>query len=196
MLDAVTQGQQLVRNILLFSRQQATDHARVAIGELIKNTVALTEGSLPTNVRIATRIEFRGDVVADAAQLQEVFLNLISNAAHAIGTDDGAIELSADLATITAEMAPHLGVTPGKFVRVVCRDSGAGMSSEVMERAFDPFFTTKPAGEGTGLGLAIVHGIVTGLGGSVQVQSAMGSGSSFLVYLPLAGDAESNSYAV
>ena len=190
-LDAVAQGQRLVRNILVFSRQQATGRARVAIGDLIENTLALVEGSLPANVKVAARLGYRGEVLADGSKLQEVFMNLISNAAHAIGTADGTIELTTEHATIAADAAPHLGVKPGEFVRVVCRDNGAGMSGEVIERAFDPFFTTKPATEGTGLGLAIVHGIVNGLGGSIQVQSTPGSGSSFSVYLPMAQDVAS-----
>ncbi len=194
-LDAVTQGQRLVRNILLFSRQQATGHARVAISDLIENTIALVEGSLPANVKITTRLGYRGEVVADGSQLQEVFMNLISNAAHAIGTADGTIELATEHATIDADAALHLGVKPGEFVRVVCRDNGAGMSSDVIERAFDPFFTTKPVAEGTGLGLAIVHGIVNGLGGSIHVESAPGLGSSFSVYLPSARNVESRPIA-
>ena len=122
-------------------------------------------------------------------------MNLISNAAHAIGAKGGTIELATDHATIDADMALHFGVKPGEFARVLCRDNGAGMSSEVIERAFDPFFTTKTTGEGTGLGLAIVHGIVTGLGGGIQVESTPGSGSSFSLYLPLAGNVDVSSTA-
>jgi signal transduction histidine kinase len=118
-------------------------------------------------------------------------MNLISNAAHAIGTRDGTIELATEPTTIDADAALHANVRPGEFVRVTCRDNGAGMRSDVIERAFDPFFTTKPAGEGTGLGLAIVHGIVTSLGGSVQVESTPDVGSSFSLYLPVARDVDS-----
>ena len=194
-LDAVTQGRRLVRNILLFSRRQVTSHENVAIGAVIEETLALIQGSLPANVKVVTRLRYRGEAVADRSQLQEVFMNLISNAAHAIGTKEGTIELATERATIDAETALRVGVKPGEYVRVVCRDDGAGMSSDVIDRAFDPFFTTKPAAEGTGLGLAIVHGIVTGLGGNIQVESTPGLGSSFSLYFPLAVDVERRSNA-
>lgn len=122
-------------------------------------------------------------------------MNLIANAAYAIGTREGTIELATEHATIDADAALHFGVKPGEFVRVVCRDNGVGMAKDVVERAFDPFFTTKPVAEGTGLGLAIVHGIVTGLGGSIRVESTPGLGSSFLLYFPLARNVESRSTA-
>ena len=194
-LDAVAQGQRLVRNILVFSRRQVMSHERVAISAVIEGALALAEGGLPANIKVVTRLGYRGDVVADRSQLMEVLMNLISNAAHAIGGKGGTIELATEPATIDADTALHFGVKPGEFVRVVCRDNGVGMSSDVIERAFDPFFTTKPVGEGTGLGLAIVHGIVTGLGGSIQVESTPGSGSSFSLYLPLAGNIKVGSTA-
>jgi two-component system NtrC family sensor kinase len=190
-LDAVAQGQQLVRNILWFSRRQVVRLERVAVSALIEDTLALVEGGLPTNVTVVTRLEYAGEVLANGAQLTEVLMNLISNAAHAIGTRDGRIELTTEPTTINADAALHAGLKPGEFVRVTCRDNGAGMRSDVIERAFDPFFTTKPAGDGTGLGLAIVHGIVTGLGGSVQVESTPGVGSSFSLYIPVARDVDS-----
>ncbi|HEY8904943.1 MAG TPA: ATP-binding protein, partial [Rhodoferax sp.] len=159
-LDAVAQGQQLVRNILWFSRRKVMRLERVAVSALIEDTLALVEGGLPANVTVVTRLEYAGEVVGNSAQLKEVLMNLISNAAHAIGTRNGTIELATAPTTMAADAALRAGVRPGAFVRVTCRDDGAGMRSEVIERAFDPFFTTKPAGDGTGLGLAIVHGIV------------------------------------
>ena len=186
MADAVAQGQRLVRNILLFSRRQVMTHERVAIAPLIEDTLALLEGVVPPNVKIVTHIRNRGEVIADALQLQEVFMNLISNAAHAIGDREGIIDLGTSPETIDANLASRLGIQPGEFVHVVCRDNGEGMSSEVLDRAFDPFFTTKPGAEGTGLGLAIVHGVVTGLGGGIHVDSTPRVGTAFHLYLPLA----------
>jgi signal transduction histidine kinase len=139
---------------------------------------------------VVTRIRERGDVIADASQLQEVFMNLISNAAHAIGNREGIIDLETSHAAIDANSAARLGVRSGEFVHVVCRDNGEGMTSDVVDRAFDPFFTTKSGAEGTGLGLAIVHGVVTGLGGGIRVDSTPGVGTELHLYLPLAPAAE------
>jgi signal transduction histidine kinase len=188
--DAVAQGQRLVRNILLFSRRQVMTHERIPIAALIEETVALLEGVVPPNVRVVTRIRERGDVIADASQLQEVLMNLISNAAHAIGSREGIIDLETSRASVDANSAARLAVRPGEFVHVVCRDNGEGMTSEVVDRAFDPFFTTKSGAEGTGLGLAIVHGVVTGLGGGIRVDSTPGVGTELHLYLPLAPAAE------
>lgn len=113
-------------------------------------------------------------------------MNLVSNAVHAIGANPGIVELQTSDVTLDADTASHLGVEPGGFVHVVCRDNGGGMTADVAERAFDPFFTTKPGAEGTGLGLAIVHGVVTGLGGAVRVDSTPGVGTTFDLYLPVA----------
>lgn len=186
MIDAVAQGQRLVRNILLFSRRQVMTHERVAIGALIEKALALIEGLVPSNVKVVTKLQSQGEVVADSSQLHEVVMNLVSNAVHAIGANPGIVELQTSDVTLDADTASHLGVEPGGFVHVVCRDNGGGMTADVAERAFDPFFTTKPGAEGTGLGLAIVHGVVTGLGGAVRVDSTPGVGTTFDLYLPVA----------
>lgn len=185
-IDSVSQGQRLVRNILLFSRRQVMTHERVAIATLIEESLALIEGLVPSNVKVVTKLQSRGEVVADSSQLHEVIMNLVSNAMHAIGGNPGIVELQTYDATLDDDAASHLGVEPGGFVHVVCRDNGAGMTAEVAERAFDPFFTTKPGAEGTGLGLAIVHGVATGLGGAIRVDSTPGVGTTFHLYLPIA----------
>ncbi len=189
MLGAVRQGQRLVRNILLFSRRPASSRERVDIAASIEETLALLQASVPRNVTVVTRFLFRGEIAGDRAGLGEIFMNLISNAVQAIGTRSGTIELVTERATVHAGRAQRLGVKPGEFVRVVCKDDGAGMTGDVIERIFEPFFTTKEGGEGTGLGLAIVRDIVEDLGGAIHVESAPGAGSTFTLHLPLPADA-------
>ncbi len=194
MLAAVAQGQRLVHDILLFSRRPASSRERVAIAALIEETVALMQASLPAKVTVVTRLSFRGEIAGDRAGLQEIVMNLISNAVHAIGTNAGRIELMTERTSIDAAEATRLGVRPGEFVRVVCRDDGAGMTSAVMAHIFEPFFTTKEGTEGTGLGLAIVREIVEDLGGAIAVQSEPGAGTSFTLHLPMPADARRRSH--
>jgi signal transduction histidine kinase len=112
-------------------------------------------------------------------------LNLISNAAHAIGARAGMITISTEIFFLDVESAQRLAVRAGRFVKIECSDNGVGMSEGVQEHVFEPFFTTKPMSEGSGLGLAIVHGVIVGHGGAVQLHSSLGTGSRFSVYLPV-----------
>jgi CheY-like chemotaxis protein/anti-sigma regulatory factor (Ser/Thr protein kinase) len=129
-------------------------------------------------------------VAADVTQIHQILVNLATNAAHAIGLSGGIIEVhvdSVDVHADTAASGPDL--RPGRYVRLMVRDNGSGMSPDVMARIFDPFFTTKPVGQGTGLGLSVVHGIMQSCGGAVRVQSEPGIGTSFHLYFPAVRDA-------
>jgi len=111
-------------------------------------------------------------VFADPTQVHQILLNLISNAAHAIGSAQGRI-------TIALEHAPGQG-----YVSLHVTDTGSGMDKAVLDRLFDPFFTTKPVDQGSGLGLSVVHGIVSNHGGRISVESAPGKGTRMTIELP------------
>jgi len=123
--------------------------------------------------------------------LQQVLMNLGTNAWQALPDGVGKIELGLDETVIRPGIPDGpAGLEPGVYAHLWVRDNGRGMNAETRQRIFDPFFTTKPIGQGTGLGLAVVHGIVEAHGGAIEVTSAPGHGSSFDLYLPLV-DAES-----
>ncbi|HEV2336583.1 MAG TPA: ATP-binding protein [Stellaceae bacterium] len=191
MIDAVAQGRQLVRQILTFSRREMPGRDRLSMTAIVERALALAEGSLLPNIVIATDWRSRGAVLGDSAQLEEAVLNLLSNAAQAIGSRRGGrIALSVEDLSVDEQLARRLGVSAGDYVRVTCHDNGMGMPAEVAERAFDPFFTTKPVGEGTGLGLAITHGIVASHEGGIHLESAPGAGTTISMYLPKAAASE------
>jgi two-component system cell cycle sensor histidine kinase/response regulator CckA len=126
------------------------------------------------------------EVCADEGRLGQVFLNLLLNAAHAMRDGDPALnELS-----VAVELEP---LDPGapEMVKVVIRDTGSGMTPDILKRIFDPFFTTKPIGSGTGLGLSVCHGMLAEMGGEISVTSEPGKGSCFVVRLPVAADEDS-----
>jgi CheY-like chemotaxis protein len=126
-------------------------------------------------------------ILADATQIHQLVMNLVTNAAHAIGQRKGVIELRVDDVEVTADMAalsPDLRT--GHYARLSVCDDGSGMDKATLDRIFDPFFTTKPVGMGTGLGLSTVHGIIKAHEGAISVYSALGKGTIFHVYLPVA----------
>jgi PAS domain S-box-containing protein len=186
-LRAATRAKQLVTQILTFSRRSHQERQPVAMHLLMKETLNLMRASLPTTVTIRASIqEDCGFVLADPAQMQQIIMNLCTNAYQAMGGRGGTIELTLDLAETITEAQVHMQYEPMPMpaVRLVVQDNGDGMDPALLERIFEPFFTTKETGEGTGMGLAIVHGTVTSYGGAVTVDSSPGIGSRFCVYLP------------
>ncbi len=183
-IGAVDQGRDLVRQILTFSHRDVARRDRIRVSALVDDAIAFAEGNLPQNIRLLLDQNYDGDLIGDPAQLRDVLLNLISNAAYAIGAGEGMITISTEIFFLDVEAAQRLAVRAGRFVRIECSDNGVGMSEDVQEHAFEPFFTTKPKSEGSGLGLAIVHGVIVGHGGAVEVRSSPGTGSRFSIYLP------------
>ncbi|GIX49425.1 MAG: histidine kinase [Candidatus Tectimicrobiota bacterium] len=190
-LTAGRRGRDLVRQILAFSRQRPPQRQPVRLRPLVQEALTLLRASLPSTVELRLRLEAEADtVLADPTQLQQVLMNLCTNAEHAMRPAGGVLEIGLDTVAVTPEFAAaHPPLRPGAHLRLRVRDSGCGMPPEVVSRIFDPFFTTKAPGEGTGMGLAVVHGIVTGHGGAITVESAPGQGTTFDVYLPPADPA-------
>jgi len=126
-------------------------------------------------------------VIADATQMHQIVMNLGTNAVHAIGSAEGAVNMRLERAVLDKELGTRAHtLRPGTYARLVVEDNGSGMDEQTLERVFDPFFTTKPTGEGTGLGLSVVHGIVRSHEGGIVVRSAPGQGTELSVYLPAA----------
>jgi signal transduction histidine kinase/ActR/RegA family two-component response regulator len=183
----------LVKRILLFSRRQEADRRPVAPGPVIDEAVMLLRASLPKSIDIRCYAEPGLPVVlADASQIHQVIMNLGTNAAHAMGEQGGVLRINLDQVTIGTELpAPTTDLRPGPHVRISVSDTGTGMSPAIQARLFEPFFTTKGTA-GTGLGLSVVHGIVTDHGGAITVESTVGHGSTFYVYLPAAEGVEAH----
>jgi CheY-like chemotaxis protein len=141
---------------------------------------------IPTTIDMRLDLTAPADVVlADPAQIQQVVINLVMNAAQAMESAGGVLEVSLVDVALDAITAQHHELRTGSYVRLTVHDTGGGIAPAIMGRIFDPYFTTKEVGKGTGLGLAVVHGIVTHHGGAISVQSVLGQGTSFQVYLPV-----------
>ncbi len=179
-------AQDLIAQILDFSRQSKAEKKPVNLVPLIKEVVKLVRASLPTTIGIETVIEEPLDTVsANPSQIHQVILNLCTNAAHAMEGGAGSFKVTANNVTLTHSRISSHGILPaGRYVLITVSDNGCGMPEKVLQRIFEPFFTTKEQGKGTGMGLAVVHGIVKSHGGLIDVNSSPGQGSTFKVYLP------------
>lgn len=180
----------LVRRIMAFSRPSEVGQTVVNLNDLMDEVFHLLRPTIPASILLQkTTTETTPCVLANEGQIHEVIVNLVTNAAHAIGRQAGSIDFRLEPVTVNEDFAQSFPwIKAGDFVRLTITDSGAGMDEATLERIFDAFFTTKPVGEGTGLGLSIVHGIMKSHRGAITVKSALGEGSSFSLYFPEEGN--------
>jgi PAS domain S-box-containing protein len=188
-LNAAERAKSLVDRILGFSRSGLGERVPVHVQAVTEETLELLAASLPAGVRLEHRL-LAGDaaVIGDATQLHQVVMNLCTNALHAM-EHGGVLNVVLERVDLSEPRTLSRGtLRPGSHLRLAVSDTGSGIPSDVFERMFDPFFTTKGVGEGTGLGLSVVHGIVADLGGAIQVTTKAGSGTTFEIWLPIAGE--------
>jgi PAS domain S-box-containing protein len=188
----------LVKQILAFSRQMDERPRPLRVSPIIKEVLKLLRASLPTTIKIRQDVQSEPDaVLADPTQIHQILMNLCTNAAHAMRGKKG--ELKVSLVPVNVEplddLIIHHDLSSGRYLRLTVSDAGAGIDNEIIGRIFDPFFTTKKPSEGTGLGLSVVYGIVKSYGGTVTVQSEVGKGTEFSVYLPLLTEIEDKQQA-
>lgn len=179
----------LVKQILTFSRKTEIRYAPVDLNQLAHDLVALMAETFPRTVTFQLALSDKlPPLLADQTQLQQIVLNLCVNARDAM-PQGGAITVTTSVKLGTELRSRHHAAEPGRsYACLDVSDTGTGMTPEVRARIFEPFFTTKQANQGTGLGLAVVYGITSSHQGFIDVDSTLGAGSTFHVYLPLAGD--------
>ena len=185
-LAAALRAKSLVERILAFSRSGMGDRVPVHVQSVVAEALDAVAASLPAGVHLERALRC-GDaaVLGDATQVHQVVMNLCANAVQAMRSQ-GTLTVTLDLDSAgCGHCATSVLSNEGtRYLRLGVSDTGSGIAPELLERIFDPFFTTKDVGVGTGLGLSLVHGIVTDLGGGIEVQSRLGEGSTFSVYLP------------
>jgi len=177
----------LTRALLAFSRRQVMRPQPVHLNEVVAGMAPMLEVLMGEAVQISVKpADNLGWAMADRAQLEQVILNLASNARDAM-PEGGRLTITTRNVNLTEKYARgHFGASPGPHVALSIADTGVGMTPEVKEHAFEPFFTTKERGKGTGLGLSTVIGVVQQSGGSIELQTKPGSGTELTVYLPRA----------
>ena len=183
-LKSSLRARDLIKQMLTFSRRSEYELKAMPITPLVKETARLLRASIPTTVRINVDTFAMSDVVeANATGIQQILMNLATNAAHAMRDTGGKLTITLSDAEIGSE-PDRAGLLPGPYLKLTVSDTGVGMDETVRKRIFEPFFTTKVPGEGTGMGLSVVYGIVKNLKGEIEVESVPGKGSTFHVLIP------------
>ncbi|MGD0657908.1 MAG: PAS domain S-box protein [Syntrophorhabdales bacterium] len=185
-LSATKRGRDLVRAILTFSLKAQRERIPTDVISVLQETFKLLRSTLPTTIGMSLDIESEGGtILGDSVQVQQILMNLSTNAAHAMRRAGGTLTIRlVDTAFQFKDTLPDPDMKPGAYLKLMVEDTGTGMTEEVRSRIFEPFFTTKTGGQGTGMGLSVVYGIVKSYNGALTVDSAPGKGSTFTVYLP------------
>jgi len=188
-IKAATQrAASLTRQLLAFSRKQVLEPAILDLNQVIWEAHKLLRRLVPANIEIVPVLDpALGPVKADSGQIQQILINLAVNARDAMPQGGKVTIETANTELEESYCSQHLGAQPGAHVMLTVRDTGSGMDAETLSRIFEPFFTTKEKGKGTGLGLSTIYGIVKQSGGHIDVESSVGKGSVFRIYLPRAG---------
>lgn len=183
-LDAAERGATIAKQLLVFARSNETDIQPMPVGEVVKQVKKTLEGSFSPDICIESAVAAHNDWVnGDQCQIYQILLNLVINAKDAM-PDGGKVSVEVLNEKARSFDGREDSVMPEEYVVIKVSDTGIGIPGAIIQRVFDPFFTTKEIDKGTGLGLSIVHGIVKNHGGHVEVESKLGHGASFKIYLP------------
>lgn len=187
-LQAAIRARDLVRHILTFSRQSEGERRLLRLEPIIVESVKLLRALIPSTIEIRHHIQDKDAIViGDPVQIEQIIMNLGSNASHAMRTSGGTLDIGLMKKTLTPEeLREYTELAPGTYVVLWIKDTGPGIPKEIQHRIFDPFFTTKEVGQGTGMGLAVVLGIVKKMNGTIKVESELGKGTVFTILLPAA----------
>lgn len=178
-------AKELVRQILAFSRQSDREVKPVQVGKIVDEVLKLVRSTLPVTIDIKQKTGSDSLIMGDATQIYQILMNLCTNAAHAMENMDGVLEVSLNDMAIDNGSGMHLmDLKPGNYIKIKVSDTGVGISPDIIDLIFDPYFTTKGPVEGTGMGLALVRSIVESYGGKIVVDSTLGKGSTFMIFLP------------
>ncbi len=184
--SAAFRARELVQNLLTFCRQTEQEKTHIKISPILQYVLNTLKSVIPSNIYVEKEIEQEaGLVLADPTQIHQLIFNLCQNASQAMLDSGGVLSVRLDEIFLNPDHASEYpNLASGNYISIFIQDTGYGMNNEVMERIFDPYFTTKEPGEGTGLGMAVAHGIAVSHGGTIEVKSTPGTGSSFQVLLP------------
>jgi len=184
--NAGRRGGELVKQILAFSRQTEHKLSPVRFQKILTEVCKLTRSTIPSDIEMHQDIQQDcGLVMAEATQLHQIAMNLITNAYHAVEKTFGEISIQLKEIILDNDDLKDSPLQSGQYVMLSVSDNGVGIPKEIMNNIFEPYFTTKEKGKGTGLGLAVVYGILTEHKGDIKVYSEMGKGTTFNIYLPL-----------
>ncbi len=183
---AGNRAKELVRQILTFARQGEQEFRPLKISLIAKEVFNFLRSTIPTSIKLDLDIESESRVLADPTSIHQIFMNICTNAAHAMGSNEGELKVH----LLNYELSQRLNfngfrLSPGNYLKITISDTGIGIPEDQLNTIFEPYFTTKKIDEGTGLGLSVVHGIIKKHNGAIFVESTVGKGTTFILYLPV-----------
>jgi PAS domain S-box-containing protein len=183
-LKAGNRARTLISQILTFSRKADISYSPLSLHSAVKESLQLLRSAIPATIEIRQDLEDIGFVLSHPTHIQQIIMNLCTNAAHAMDKTGGTLHVTLTSAVLEGAVAQSLQVASGDYLKLSVSDTGHGIAPQIIERIYDPYFTTKESGRGTGLGLAVVHGIVKSHKGAILCKSIPDAGTTFDVYLP------------
>ena len=189
--SACIRAKNIIQHLLGFARKTTPEKKLINMGLLVKESIHFLKASIPSSIEIIENIPPKPlQTMADDIQIEQVLLNLVTNAKQAMKNKGGQIEVSLAQIHIDAKVVEqYIEAPPGSYIKLSVKDNGCGIDPKIQERVFDPYFTTREVGKGSGIGLSIVHGIIKNHGGWIYLSSTPGHGSTFDVFLPAAEEA-------
>jgi CheY-like chemotaxis protein len=185
---ASLRARDVVKQLLSFSRKTDQNQNPVKLIQIVEDALKFLRSSIPTSIEIHQNIpnDTRDNIFADSTQINQVMINLFTNAAHAMENTGGELNVTlTDVEIDDADLESFSDLEPGKYIKLTISDTGHGIAPAILKRIFEPYFTTKEKDKGSGMGLSVVHGIVKSHNGHITAYSEPGSGTSFNVYLPI-----------
>ncbi len=179
----------LVKQILTFARQSDGQNVPVHVTKIAQEALRFIRSTIPSAIEINQSLESDSLVMGNPTQLNQILMNLCTNAAQAMALEGGVLRVCVEDIVVSNKSKLSLkGLLPGSYLQITVADTGIGISPEIAGRIYEPYFTTKKMGDGTGMGLAIVHGIVESWGGRIELESEEGKGSTFYIVLPVCSE--------
>lgn len=183
---ASKRARDLVKQILAFARQSDEEKKPIRVDIIAKEVLKLIRSTIPTSIEIKESIECNSLIMGNPSQVHQIFMNLCTNAAQEMEDTGGMLEVRlTDIELNERSAQPLLKLKSGNYMKITVSDTGHGIPQDLLGSVFEPYFTTKGVGEGTGMGLALTHGIVESYGGQITVESELGKGTVFSIYLPI-----------
>ncbi|MFC1694401.1 ATP-binding protein, partial [Candidatus Latescibacterota bacterium] len=178
-LKASYRARDIIKQILTFSRKSEAQWNPIKLGNIIRENLKFIRASTPATIDIKEKIIAESDIIfADHSQIEQVLINLFTNATYAMSEKGGILTISLEDVILDSDN-DYQDIGAGDYLKLKVSDTGSGINPEILDRIFEPYFTTKPKGKGTGIGLAVVYGIVKILGGTITVTSELGKGTVF-----------------
>lgn len=181
----ILRAKKVVRQLLDFSRKSPGEPQEAELHTITNNALSLLRASIPTHIEFHQIIDTCPPVSADPSHMHQLIVNLCTNAAAAMDREGGVLTVTLERIRLRADKMPGSAeLTPGRYAKLTVADTGHGIAAEDLEHIFKPFYTTKGPDRGTGMGLPVVHAIVKTHAGDITVQSRLGEGTKFEIYLP------------